>query len=219
MPRLQTYSDMSIDMLQATENPALMVKQAVAITMKQNFISPYGASSNLCKYLLEAEHTSLFEHVCYTFLIQGVSRSFLAQITRQRMSSFTSASQHYQLYNDYPCIVEVPSFRMQTVLNSSFEAYEELIKDGIPREEARQILPNAAGVNILWTINARSLALFLRMRLCNRNVSEMHHFAMRILSMVKHHFPELFDHVGPQCFLDTCKQGKFMCAEGPWTSS
>ncbi|MDR0738908.1 MAG: FAD-dependent thymidylate synthase [Oscillospiraceae bacterium] len=45
--------------------------------------------------LSELEHESPIEHVSFTFGIEGVSRSLLAQITRHRIASFSVQSQRY----------------------------------------------------------------------------------------------------------------------------
>jgi thymidylate synthase (FAD) len=140
------------------------------------------------------------------------------------MASYTSGSQHYQDYSEYPCVVH-PEFLkdisfvnfLDVSLGNSFGEYNYLItQHGVPPQEARQVLPNAAAVNILWTINARSLVNFLKLRLCYRNVSEMQLFAERALSLARIHFPALFNNVGPQCFMGKCKQGKMKCSTGPW---
>ena len=45
--------------------------------------------------LAEIGHESPVEHASFTFAIEGVSRSLLAQITRHRMASFSVQSQRY----------------------------------------------------------------------------------------------------------------------------
>ena len=40
-------------------------------------------------------HESVMEHTTFTFLIEGVSRVLLAQITRHRLASFSVESQRY----------------------------------------------------------------------------------------------------------------------------
>ena len=45
--------------------------------------------------LAEIGHESPIEHASFTFGIEGVSRSLLAQITRHRMASFSVQSQRY----------------------------------------------------------------------------------------------------------------------------
>jgi len=219
MPILQSYTNMDIILIQRPQSPCTLLRLALDITMKQGPIEKDSITSKQMKYLLDAEHTSLLEHASYTFLIKGVSRSFLAQITRHRASSFTTGSQHYQRYEDYPCVMSsfaITSHVAEEACNKAYQYYLMFIQQGLPKEEARQVLPNAAAVNILWTIDARNLVHFLKLRLCKRNVLEMRIFATRVLSLARDNFPELFNHVGPQCFMDTCKQGKLKCGEEPW---
>jgi len=221
MPQIKPYQDMTVEILQATENPAAQVGIALAITMKSdpNHI-PNPMSETLGGNIIKCRHTSLFEHVHYTFLIQNVSRSFLAQITRQRTAHPTSGSQHYQNYEDYPLMVrdDMMGDLPRLALESSVSLYKDLVDDGYPKEEARQVLPNACAVNYLWTIDARNLMFFLMERCCNRNVTEMRIFAQRVLSLAKDHFPEVFNHVGPQCFMDQCEQHRLnmQCKEKTW---
>ncbi len=219
--KLQIYTDMIIEIMQQPKYPAEIVANALALTMHSDPERlPPKFTPKLGKFLIEAEHMSPTEHLNYTFLIQGVSRSFLAQITRHRIGSFTSASQHYQDYQTYPCIVSPGQMleKSLSTLSQAYHAYEYLMEEGVPKEEARQVLPNAASVNLLWTVNARAIITFLRQRLCLRNVMEMRIFAYRLLSLVKPTFPELFDHVGPQCFMGDCMQGRMKCEVGPWVN-
>ncbi len=46
-------------------------------------------------------HESPVEHVTFTFGIEGVSRSLLAQITRHRIASFSVQSQRYVKFEDF----------------------------------------------------------------------------------------------------------------------
>jgi len=206
--------------MHATPYPGEMVALAISITMNA---SPEQDASMFTekkgKYIVDAEHLSLVEHVFYTFYITGISRSFLAQITRQRMASPTSGSQHYQNYEDYDCIVHkdlVHNPFAQESINESFGAYSELVTNEVMHQEARQVLPNAAAVNYLWTINANSLFWFLKKRLCYRNVAEMQNFAEKLRHICVDHFPEFFLNVGPQCYIDKCKQGFLQCDNGKW---
>jgi len=51
--------------------------------------------ATLIKKLKQMKHGSPFEHVYYTFGIEGISRACLAQITRHRIASFNVQSQRY----------------------------------------------------------------------------------------------------------------------------
>ncbi len=220
MPEIKSYHDMSVELIRATEDPMSIVSLALDLTMKSGTECFDKADPKIIRYLVDAEHHSPLEHVGYTFLIQGVSRSFLAQITRQRTFKPTSGSQHYQDYSEYPLIMHenmqsIPD--IEDMVSPPLDIYKDMLAVGIPKEEARQVLPNACAVNLMVTCDARNLMYFLKQRCCNRNVAEMRIFADKVLSLVTAHFPELFDFVGPQCYMDDkCKQGKMRCAEKKW---
>ena len=174
----------------------------------------------LLKFLFKAEHTSLVEHLSWTFYIEGVSRSFLAQITRHRMGSFTSASQHYTDYRDMPFIVSsalIGNFQLEFALAMALDVYKKLVDAGTPIEEARQVLPNAAEVRLIWTVNARSLYNFFEQRWCGRNVAEMTAFCEHLYAKVQDTWPEFAKFLGPYCYHlnGKCNQGKMTCGR-PW---
>jgi thymidylate synthase (FAD) len=207
--KILTYDDQKITVIRKTSTPSEMIRSAVQITTNK----PVMNIDKTIKFLLVANHTSLFEHVSMTLLIENVSRSFLAQITRHRMSSFTTSSQHYQDYRNFPVVIDPQLVKGYTrdLIEQTINEYSNMIDYGIDKSEARQILPNVMAVNILWTINARSLINFLNLRLCKRNVLEMQIFANNLLKICHDWFPKLFKFVGPDCFMTECKQGAMSC--------
>lgn len=217
--KIQTYEDMQVTPVQMTPNPEIVTGLALAITMKADLLNPKPLTPKQGLFLTLAEHMSVLEHVQYTFLVEGISRSLLAQLTRQRASSFTSGSQHYQDYHAYPAAVHADyadNEELAESLEAAINDYSILVAYDVPREEARQVLPNAMTVNLLWTIDARNLFWFLRHRLCNRNVAEMKIFANKVRYLACEHFPELFNWSGPQCAQGSCQQGRMQCKEGIW---
>ena len=212
--KLLNYQDTEITVVQATNNPGKLCKLACDHTMVAEPETGKEASKSLLKFLVKAEHTSVLEHCVMTFAIKGVSRSLMAQVTRSRVSSPTCQSQHYQDYSEAPMVINESYFNRNSVLYSealtkSLGYYKELLANSETKEEARQVLPNAAAVNILWTVNARELMLFLRQRLCRRNVEEMYVFAHSILLECFRWWPELFEFAGAPCAMDgKCNQGR-----------
>ena len=211
-----SYDDLKLTKIQYTQDPNRTTSLACAMTQKKE-IDSSKPSAKLIRFLFGANHTSVFEHSFITFLIENVSRSFLAQITRHRMGSFTSASQHYQRYDSYPNILHPDMISLESVrhfLEKADEQYRHLISVDIPKWEARQVLPNAKAVNILWTVNARSLINFFNARLCKRNVPEMINFAERLQEECIEWWSELFSLVGPDCVtLGGCTQGRMQAEE------
>lgn len=222
--KIQTYEDMELLVIDKTPILAEVIQFACDLTMKKaDDISGKKASNKLVKALLDAEHTSIFEHGSITFLARGISRSLLAQVTRQRTFSFTSASQHYQDYRDYPMSLregwkngdlgpDIEHLYSDTLF-LSLQSYIRLIELGEKPEEARQVLPNACTVNLLITANPRAIALFLRQRLCWRNTMEMQAFAHKLSNICAKWFPELFEHIAEPCTMDgECNQGRLACS-------
>jgi thymidylate synthase (FAD) len=168
------------------------------------------------EFLLSANHGSPLEHVSATFVIKNVSRSFLAQITRHRMASYTTSSQHYQDYRLYPAIIS-PSMIHDPAIQKYFDQIMDMYVDLCtrhPHHEARQILPNGMAVNIEWTINARSLANFINLRICKRNTEEMLVFTKKLRKFAIAWFPALFNHVHADCVMKgRCSQGRMSCGD------
>jgi len=218
---IHSYNDMQVVTKWATPNPGKEIREALTNTMADVSMltdEPEGkVSSKMLKFLFDAEHSSVIEHAVISFMIQGASRSWLAQITRHRIASITSSSQHYQNYEEYPCVVHpslVDSYTVCDSLYSSVSNYASLIYNGIRREEARQVLPNAMAVNLKWTVNARSLHNFMRLRMCLRNVTEIRIFCTKIFPLVQQWWPEYADILGPPCVTDgKCNQGSMSCGK------
>lgn len=83
--------------------------------------------------LTDIGHQSPIEHISFTFGIEEVSRTLLAQITRHRIASFSVQSQRYVKENSFsfvtpPEIAADPraSELYQQAMQSSYESYLEL---------------------------------------------------------------------------------------------
>ena len=80
-------------------------------------------------------HASPIEHASFTFGIEGVSRTFLAQVTRHRIASFSVQSQRYVRLEDFryvipPEIEAIPEAKAKFIETMNLDAakYLELVK-------------------------------------------------------------------------------------------
>lgn len=62
-------------------------------------------TASFVNMLTDIGHFSPIEHASFTFGIEGVSRSFLAEITRHRIASYSVKSQRYVVEGDFSYIV------------------------------------------------------------------------------------------------------------------
>ena len=90
-------------------------------------------TQSFVKMLAELGHESPIEHVSFTFAIEGVSRSLLAQITRHRHASFSVQSQRYVRQDNFiyitpPAIAEDNDINDIFVksMNDAFDSYNKI---------------------------------------------------------------------------------------------
>jgi thymidylate synthase (FAD) len=62
-------------------------------------------TASYVKMISQLGHSSVMEHSSFTFGIEGVSRSLLAQITRHRIASFSVQSQRYVRENMFEYVI------------------------------------------------------------------------------------------------------------------
>lgn len=93
---------MKITLLSHTPNPERVVAAAAKLCYAANTTASdlYDGltdekAADFVEMLATLGHESPIEHVSFTFGIEGVSRAFLAQITRHRIASFSVQSQRY----------------------------------------------------------------------------------------------------------------------------
>ena len=82
-------------------------------------------SASFVEMLSEIGHESPIEHAFFTFGIEGVSRTLLAQVTRHRMASFSVQSQRYVVADQFEYIIP-PEIEADSVAKDIFlKAMEE----------------------------------------------------------------------------------------------
>lgn len=91
------------------------------------------------------------------------------------------------------------------------EAKSKAEKESI--EDARYIFPNACESKIVFTMNARTLLNFFRLRCCNRAQWEIRELATEMLKEVRGIYPTLFKNAGPSCIGNPCPEGKMTCGK------
>ena len=171
--------------------------------------------------LAELGHQSPIEHASYTFAVEGVSRALLAQLTRHRIASYSVQSQRYVNKGDFDYVIP-PSIAADPEAAEVFKKcmdmldtyYSYFTSAGIPNEDARFVLPNACDTRIIFTMNARSLHNFFRLRCCNRAQWEIRTLADEMLKLCREVSPALFRHAGPSCAVTgKCSEGAMCCGE------
>lgn len=167
----------------------------------------------------EIPETEFLGHLSFTYAIEGISRACSHQLVRHRMASFSQQSQRYiQVKRLSEHVVTPPKLKNSvgndflSFIEAASNAYTKLVNEGIPREDARFVLPNATETSLLLTMDGRSLMHFFGLRLCNRSQWEVREVAEEMLNQARVTEPELFGGTGPNCVqLGKCPEGRFNC--------
>lgn len=157
---------------------------------------------NLILKVARSGHLSTFEHINCTFAIEGVSRSLLAQLTRHRLCSFSVQSQRYCKMNNNFVIPDTLRENKELVgktLNQITDCYNELIENGVKKEDARAILPNATCTNLVMTCNLRELIHICNLRLCSRSQTEIRELVSLMRDEVTKELPFMKEFLVPNC--------------------
>ena len=184
-------------------------------------------------------HESPFEHITFTFGIEGISRACSHQLVRHRIASYSQKSQRYVSEGQFdyitPDVIEdnmEAKLLFEDCMMYCQESYDKIrkilidqyVKNGMSvkdatkkaNEDARFVLPNACETKIIVTMNARALFNFFKERCCNRAQWEIRAMANEMLRQCREVAPTIFRHAGPECITKgKCPEGKMSCGHPP----
>lgn len=192
---------MQVKLVQATPNPIATIAEIASICYDSNPTDPM----KLVKHLYENGHHSCYEHIYFTFKIEGISRACSHQLVRHRMCSFTQRSQRYCNEGDFEYVTP------PTMIDSAFDldmeetksAYEFYTDNRYPKEDVRYILPNACCTDLYLSCNLRELIHICNERLCSRAQWEIRELVEKMVKLVD---PELRFMLVPKC-----QSGRIIC--------
>jgi thymidylate synthase (FAD) len=154
----------------------------------------------LIRYLLRHWHTTPFEMVEFKFHIK-MPIYIARQHLRHRTASVNELSARYSVVpKEY---YEPGTFRGQAVVNrqgsegvvdvqdrvdlpeQAFNVYEQLLEQGVCREQARGVLPQSTYTEFYWKINLHNLMHYLQLRLDTHAQQEIREYAEAIYALVE----------------------------------
>lgn len=177
----------------------------------------------LIKRVISSGHYSTIEHVQISFAINNISRACSHQLVRHRHMSFSQKSQRYVKEKGQFDYLTPETIDKNPELKAKFDDfmgkisqfYLELTEAGIPAEDARAVLPNAAATSMVASLNLREMIHLANLRLCTRAQKEIR---MLVKAMCQELIKEelwLSDYLVPKCeALGFCDEDK-SCGRKP----
>ncbi len=151
-----------VELLQHTGEPEKIISAAAKLCYSSSGVEDIlngldqAGIQKFLKMLMDLGHESPIEHVSFTFGIEGVSRSLLAQITRHRLASYSVKSQRYVKEGQFEFITppaisadkKAHDLYLSSMQNAqktyneladmlSEKYYDAYIKEGVPEKKAR----------------------------------------------------------------------------------
>jgi thymidylate synthase (FAD) len=188
---------LKVELVRYTQDPVVTAGKAGGVCYDKEEKEDY---AKFIKGIVRSGHESVIEHVVFTFRVEGVSRACTHQLVRHRIASYSQRSQRYVDEGEFDYVVP-PSVQQSEEARKEFEQtmnlllgeYEKLRDMGVPKEDARFVLPNACTTTIVVTMNARSLRNFLRVRLEKHAQWEIRQLAQKMYDLVNEVAPPLFE--------------------------
>ncbi len=170
----------------------------------EHYLRSYG-EDDVRHHVAEAfKYPSVLEHVVFTFLIEGISRVTSHQLVRHRIASYTQESQRYSaVEREYviPDTIVKAGFeeRFRKLMENAYGLYDEMVKAGIPYEDARYVIPQAVTTRMLMTVNLRELIHIACLRLSSHAQWELRNVVGLMVKEASGVIPEL-----PQLLRGSC---------------
>lgn len=156
-------------------------------------------NTKLIDKVTRSGHTSTVEHVFFNLAFENVSVVVEQFMIEFRLASFTVKSRRYVDFAD--CGYYIPDFKDDKVkktyidnMDKFFDAYSFLTQNGIPKEDARFVLPYCFYSNFFCSLNGREIINVIRAMLYGRGsrIAEIRTLGASLLEQCRKLTPGLF---------------------------
>ena len=145
---------------------------------------------------------ALMDHVVYMFEIEDCSRVTTHQLVRHRVASYDQESQRFSAATKEGSVVppsvatnEAAVKVYDEALKTIYAAYEKITSLGVPKEDARYILPGAIKTKLVMTLSARSLMHMVWQRTAVQAQWEIRELAETLERQAREATPELWTRI------------------------
>ena len=156
-------------------------------------------NKNLINKVTKSGHTSTVEHIFFNIAFENVSVVVEQFMIEFRLASFTVKSRRYVDFAD--CGYLIPEFKCDedkekytAVMDKMFSAYSYLTENGVPKEDARFVLPYCFYSNFLCSLNGREMINVLTAMIYGRGkkIKEIYDLGLSLLEQCRQYAPGVF---------------------------
>lgn len=190
----KVLENLNVELLAITPNSEQIIAQAYGICTGKETIQ----LASIQKWI-NAGHLSPVEHASATFLISGISRACMSQLTRHRLASFSVRSMRYTDSKLQPFVMPetIASdyyLKIKTIglVRKAQELYAKMQEHNIPNEDARFVLPIATTTNLIMSANFREWRHVFELRCSKHAQWEIRELCMKMLEILYDECPNVF---------------------------
>lgn len=169
--------------------------------------SDTGEAEKLVRRLIRDGHESTIEHISITAIIV-TDRGVTHEMVRHRLASYSQESSRYCNYSKCkfggeisvicpPGLDDPDAYAVwDDAMRHAEAAYMRLLRDGVPPEIARSVLPTALKTQIAMTCNLREWRHFIKLRALGHHGKphpQIKEIALMILEQLHEAVPVVFD--------------------------
>lgn len=155
------------------------------------------AARDFAGKLMSWGHWTPFEFFDLTFSVQ-TSRAVSHELVRHRLASYMQESQRYCAYRGAVRLIMPDTYTKDLLAQKDFlkacedacAKYQRLLKEGVPAEYARCVLPECTATRLLVKMNLREFRHFLSLRLDDHAWFEIRQVARMMRDAFTARFPD-----------------------------
>lgn len=189
----------------------IAITQAIDSTWNQESIIEYagrlcyastdklGTNPLFISSRIKQGHETILEHCSAVFEISGISRSCSHQLVRHRIASYSQQSMRYCLVSNNECVIpdsikenEYAFIYAIQHFKQAKKAYAIMLEQGIPKQDARFLLPIAITTKLIMSANFREWRHIIKLRTHKASQWEIREVATQILHILNEYAPSVF---------------------------
>ncbi len=188
-----------VELVMITPDAVGHIARCARVSHRSETDSGPEADAALVRKLIRWGHLSVLEFAHATFLVEGLSRACANQLTRHRLASFVQESQRYVDVRDRPLVLPetlaTSPLRddVERLYHSAQALYERLVGEGIPKEDARYVLPIGAATQLVMDVNFREARHIIALRGTRHAQWEIRTLAAELLRKLTDAAPAVFE--------------------------
>ena len=220
--KMTTTKNESVKLVSVTPNAERHIAYCARVSNPKNQFN--NSSAGLLKYCIQNQHWSIFEHAFLTVEI-NTSLAIATQILRHRSFTFQQFSQRYADSTELQLELPIPELRkqdtknrqnstddldpvfvdlMQKKIKTYFEQglslYKYMLDNGVAKESARFVLPQATQTRMYMSGSIRSWIHYIDLRSAHGTQLEHKKIAERCKCIFVDEFPTIASALDWVCF-------------------